>query len=77
MKFHNHILAKDLDGHDVLGCLKDNERKFVNVNTRYNIVPRYIIAALKDRDPVTSVTLMYEARYTYNTSKRDPLTEMQ
>ncbi|XP_058742600.1 uncharacterized protein LOC131615116 [Vicia villosa] len=77
--FHNHILAKDLDGHDVLGRLKDNERKPVNDMTKYNMAPRYLTDALKDRDPenLTSVTQLYKARFTYKISKRGPFTEMQ
>ena len=33
-EFHNHILANDLDGHDVLGHLKDQEINFVNDMTK-------------------------------------------
>ncbi|XP_058783719.1 uncharacterized protein LOC131658444 [Vicia villosa] len=70
--FHNHILVKDLYGHGVLGRLKENERQFVNDMIKYNMVPRYIIAALKYRDPknLTSVIQVYIARYTYKTNKR-------
>lgn len=49
--FHNQTLSKDLDGKDVLGHLKDHEIKFVNDMTKYNMAPRYIVTALKDRDP--------------------------
>lgn len=78
-EFHNHKLAKDLDDHDVLGHLKDNERYFVNGATKYNVVPIYIIVALKDKDPenLTSVTQMYKEIYTYKTSKRGSFIEMQ
>lgn len=77
--FHNHILAKDLDDHNVLGHIKDNKIKFVNDVTRYNMTPRYIISSLKGRDPEkpTSVTHVYNAIYTCKTSKKGPLTEMQ
>lgn len=42
------------------------------------MAPKYIIAALKDRDPenLTSATQVYNARYTYKTSKRGSLTEI-
>ncbi|XP_058783489.1 uncharacterized protein LOC131658179 [Vicia villosa] len=43
--FHNHILAKDLDEHDVLGHLKDYERKFVTDMKKYNMAPGYIVVA--------------------------------
>lgn len=77
--FHNHILAKDLDGYDILGRLKDHERKFVNDMTKCNMTLRYIVVALKDRDSknLTSVTQVYKVRYTYKTSKRGPLAEFQ
>lgn len=57
-EFHNHILVEDLHGHDILGYFKDNERQFVNDMTKYDMVPRYIIIILKDRDPekMTSIT---------------------
>ena len=29
-ELHNHQLSKDLDDHDILGRLKDHERKFMN-----------------------------------------------
>ncbi|XP_058774421.1 protein FAR1-RELATED SEQUENCE 5-like [Vicia villosa] len=43
------------------------------------MTPRYIVAALKDRDSenLTSVTQVYTAKATYRTSKRGALTEMQ
>lgn len=69
---HNHKLSKDLDDHDILGRLKDHERLFMNEMTKYNMVPRYIVASLKDKDPenLTSVTQVYKVRTRYNTSKR-------
>ncbi|XP_058783597.1 uncharacterized protein LOC131658306 [Vicia villosa] len=78
-EFHNHVLASDLDGHDILVRLKDNERKFVIEMTKYNMAPRYIIVALKDIDleNMKSVTQVDKSRYTYKMSKRGLLTEMQ
>ncbi|XP_050909420.1 protein FAR1-RELATED SEQUENCE 5-like [Lathyrus oleraceus] len=78
-ELHNHKLSEHLDGHDILNCLKVHERQFVDDMTKYNMTPRYIISALKDKDPenLTSVTQVYKARATYNASKRGPLTEMQ
>lgn len=59
--FHNHMLAKDLNGNAILDHLKDHERKFVNDMTKYNMAPRYIVVDLKDRDikNLTSVTQVY------------------
>ncbi|XP_058733650.1 protein FAR1-RELATED SEQUENCE 5-like [Vicia villosa] len=76
---HNHILDKDMLGHDILGRLKDDERKFVNDMTKYNMAPRYIVSALKDKDPenLTSITHIYRARATYRLGKRGAVTEMQ
>ncbi|XP_050902765.1 uncharacterized protein LOC127115212 [Lathyrus oleraceus] len=48
---HNHKLPKDLEGHDILGRIKDHERWFVNDMTKYNMAPSYIVTALKDKDP--------------------------
>jgi len=75
--FQNHEIAMDLDGHDILGCLKHNEGHFLNDITKYNMVARYIVVALKDRDPknLTNVTQAYKARSTCKTSKRGPLTK--
>ncbi|XP_050890431.1 uncharacterized protein LOC127095843 [Lathyrus oleraceus] len=71
-EFHNHILSKNLDGNDVLDRLKDHERNFVNDMTKCNMTPRYTVVALKNRDleNLTSVTNVYKARSTFQTSKR-------
>ncbi|XP_050908484.1 uncharacterized protein LOC127122139 [Lathyrus oleraceus] len=76
--FHNHKLYEDLDDHDILGHLKVHDRRFVNDRTKYNMTPRYIVFALKDKDPgnLTSVTQVYKARATYNASKRVKLLNM-
>ncbi|XP_058760449.1 uncharacterized protein LOC131633780 [Vicia villosa] len=76
---HNHRLDKDLVGHDILGRLKYDERKFVNDMTKYNMAPRYIVSVLKDKYPenLTSITQIYRARVTYRLGKRGALTEMQ
>ncbi|XP_050877072.1 uncharacterized protein LOC127080822 [Lathyrus oleraceus] len=70
--FHNHKLYEDLDGHDVLGRLKFYERQFVNGMMKYNMILWYIVSTLKDKDSgnLTSVTQVYNARATYNVSKR-------
>ncbi|XP_058773970.1 uncharacterized protein LOC131648204 [Vicia villosa] len=76
---HNHKLSKDLEVHDILGRLKDQERNFVNDMTKYNMAPRYIVAAFKHKDQknLTSVTQVYTTRATYRTSKRGALAKMQ
>lgn len=76
---HNHKLSKDLEDHGILDRLKVHDRPFVNDTTKYNMTPRYIVSALKDKDPknLTSVTQVYRARTTYNAGKRSPLTEVQ
>ncbi|XP_058726885.1 uncharacterized protein LOC131598283 [Vicia villosa] len=78
-RMHNHRLDKDMLGHDMLGRLKDDERKVVNDMTKYNMTPRYIASALKDKDPknLTSITQVYKARATYRLCKRGALTEME
>ncbi|XP_050895603.1 uncharacterized protein LOC127102248 [Lathyrus oleraceus] len=77
--FHNHKLSEDLDDHDILDRLKVHERQFVNDVTKYNMVLRYIIYVLKDKDPrnLTSVTQVYKARVTYNANKIGSLTKMK
>ncbi|XP_058763165.1 protein FAR1-RELATED SEQUENCE 5-like [Vicia villosa] len=43
------------------------------------MAPRYIVSALKDKDPenITSITQIYRARATYKLGKRGALTEMK
>ncbi|XP_058775518.1 uncharacterized protein LOC131649777 [Vicia villosa] len=76
---HNHRVDNDLEDHNILCRLKDHERKFVNDMTNYNMAPRYIIVALKDKDPenFTSITQVYKSRSTYRIGKRGTLTEIQ
>ena len=76
---HNHKLDKELVGHDILGRLKEEERKFVNDMTKYNMALWYIIYALKDKHPenFTSITQIYKARATYKMNKRGAMTEMK
>ncbi|XP_050875265.1 uncharacterized protein LOC127078894 [Lathyrus oleraceus] len=76
---HNHKLSKNLDDHDILGLLKDHERQFVNDMTKYNMAQKYIVTALKDKDPdnFTSVIQVYKATSTYNMRNRGSLTELQ
>ncbi|XP_058784314.1 uncharacterized protein LOC131659092 [Vicia villosa] len=78
-EMHNHRVENDLEGHNILGRLKDHERKFVNDTMKYNRAPRYIIYSLKDKDPenLTSITQVYKARSTYKVGKRGILEEMQ
>ncbi|XP_058758192.1 uncharacterized protein LOC131631414 [Vicia villosa] len=47
--------------------------------TKYNMTPRYLVSALKDKDPenFTSITQIYRARTTYIMGKRSAMTEMQ
>lgn len=52
-ELHNDKHTKDLDGHDILGHLKDDERQFLSDITKYNMAPRSISTALKERDPET------------------------
>lgn len=47
--------------------------------TKYNMAPRYVISALKDKDlgNLISVTQVYKVRATYNASKRGSSKEMK
>ncbi|XP_058726382.1 protein FAR1-RELATED SEQUENCE 5-like [Vicia villosa] len=76
---HNHRVENDLEGHNILGRLKGHEREFVNDVTKYHMAPRYIIAALKDKDleNLTTIIQVYKARSTYRVGKRGTLTELQ
>lgn len=66
-RIHNHDLAGDLDGRDILGHLKLNERPFVNDMTKYHIELRFVVVELKDMgvDDLTNMQLMYTVRSTY------------
>lgn len=44
----NYDLVEGLEGHDVLGRLKPEEREFVNDMTKSNKVLKFIVVALKD-----------------------------
>ncbi|XP_050902860.1 uncharacterized protein LOC127115324 [Lathyrus oleraceus] len=78
-ELQNHKPSKDLEGHDILGRLKDHERRYVNDMIKYNMSPRYIVATLKDKDPgnLTSVIQVYKARATYSANNIGSLMEMQ
>ncbi|XP_058725673.1 uncharacterized protein LOC131596966 [Vicia villosa] len=71
-RMNNHKLFEDLEGHHLLGRLKDHERKFMNDMTKYNMALRY-----KDSKNLTNVTQMYKARATYITGKIGSLIEME
>lgn len=47
---HNHGLDEDIDGHCILFRLKPKERLFENDMIKYNVAPRCIISALKNRN---------------------------
>lgn len=61
-ELHNHKISKDLEGRDILGHLKDHKRQFMNHMMKYNMAPRYMVAALKDKNPENfiSVTQVYK-----------------
>ncbi|XP_058786021.1 uncharacterized protein LOC131660734 [Vicia villosa] len=61
---HNHTLDKDMLGHDILGRLKDDEIKFVNDMTKYNMAPRYRLPLLEIVD-VTSTKLTFSIAFAY------------
>lgn len=42
----------------MLECLKHDVRLFVNDMTKDNITPKYIIVALKDRDPENLMSII-------------------
>ena len=76
---YNHELDRYLMGHDILYRLKPYEILFVNEMTRHNMTQRFIIVALKDRDPnnLTSIMSVYKARSTYQSTIRGPFKKMQ
>src|SRR4051812_12973102 len=78
-RMHNHRVDNDLEGHNILGRLKDHVSKFVNDMTKYNMTSREIIVALNNKDPknLTNIIQVYKARSTYNVGKRGILTKMQ
>lgn len=59
-ELHNHKRSKDLEYHDILSRLKDHKRQFVNDMTKYNMILRYIVATLKNKDSenLTGVNLI-------------------
>ncbi|XP_058784801.1 uncharacterized protein LOC131659661 [Vicia villosa] len=69
-EMHNHILDKDMLGHDILGRLKYDERKFVNDMTKYNMAPRYRLPLLEIVG-VTSTKLTFLVAFAYLEQERE------
>ncbi|XP_058755689.1 uncharacterized protein LOC131628899 [Vicia villosa] len=67
---HNQRLDKDMLGHDILERLKDDEIKFVNDMTKYNMAPRYRLPLLEIVG-VTSTKLTFSVAFTYLEHERE------
>ncbi|XP_058733588.1 uncharacterized protein LOC131605222 [Vicia villosa] len=67
---HTYRLYGGLEGHDILGRLKDDEKKFVNDMTKYNMAPRYWIPLLEIIG-VTSIKLTFSVTFAYLEHERE------
>ena len=55
--YHNHSVAKYLEGHSYTGRLTDNEVAIVSDLTKSLVKPRNILLALKQRDKENVTTI--------------------
>ncbi|XP_058772442.1 uncharacterized protein LOC131646426 [Vicia villosa] len=67
---HNHIVDNDLEVHNILGHLKDHERKFVNDMTKYDMALRYRIPLLEIVS-ITLTKLTFSIAFAYLEYERD------
>jgi len=76
---HNHDLAETLVGHPYAGRLKPDEHALVVDMTKSLMKPSNILLTLKEnnKDNVTTIKQLYNARYTYKRSVRGSRTELQ
>jgi hypothetical protein len=76
---HNHELASKLVGHLLRGRLKAEEKKRVIDMTKSLAAPRNILTDLKEKnkESVTIIKQVYNARTRWRTGQRGDKTEMQ
>ena len=76
---HNHDLAETLVGHPYVGILKPDEHALVVDMTKSQVKPSNILLTLKEnnKDNVTTIKQLYNARYTYKRSLRGSRTKLQ
>ncbi|KAJ1385327.1 OTU domain [Sesbania bispinosa] len=77
--YHNHEVAENLEGHAYAGHLNVDELSLVNDMTQNMVKPRNISLTLKEhnKDNVTTIKQIYNARQSCQTSLRGPRTELQ
>ncbi|KAJ1411502.1 protein FAR-RED ELONGATED HYPOCOTYL 3-like [Sesbania bispinosa] len=77
--YHNHEVAENLEGHAYAGRLNFDELSLVNDMTKNMVKPRNILLTLKEhnKDNVTTIKQIYNARQACRTSLRGPRTELQ
>ncbi|KAJ1390985.1 OTU domain [Sesbania bispinosa] len=77
--YHNHEVAENLEGHAYAGRLNVDELSLVNDMTKNMVKPRNILLTLKEhnKDNVTTIKQIYNARQACRTSLRGPRTELQ
>ena len=77
--FHNHELAKSLDGHPCAGQLTKDEKTIIADMTKSMVKPRNILLTLKEHNANTCTTIkqIYNARSAYRSSIRGSDTEIQ
>ncbi|KAH1254465.1 Protein FAR1-RELATED SEQUENCE 5 [Glycine max] len=77
--FHNHELAKSLDGHPCAGQLTKDEKTIIADMTKSMVKPRNILLTLKEHNAnsCTTIKQIYNVRSAYYSSIRGSDTEMQ
>jgi len=76
---HNHNLYDTLVGYPYADRLNANEHSMLVHMTKSTVKPGNILCTLKENneDNMTTIKLVYNARYLYKRSVRGPITELQ
>ena len=76
---HNHDLYDTLVGHPYVDRLKVNEHSILVDMTKSMVKPDNILRTLKENneDNMTTIKHVFNARYSYKRSIREPRTELQ
>ncbi|XP_060969793.1 protein FAR1-RELATED SEQUENCE 6-like [Cannabis sativa] len=77
--FHNHSIAKHLEGHSFAGRLTLEETKILVDMSKCNIMPREILAVIKEKNKcnVSTIRTIYNARQKHRIREKAGRSQMQ
>ncbi|KAM6555829.1 hypothetical protein CsatB_002848 [Cannabis sativa] len=77
--FHNHSIAKHLEGHSFAGGLTLEETKILVDMSKCNIMPREILAVIKEKNKcnVSTIRTIYNARQKHRIREKAGRSQMQ